>query len=632
MGDYFTDEPFVDKMIGKTQREFMEEAIKEIFLNALKYVTGAAGPEAIGGSSIRSDLKTKTGKKIASFFEEILSSNTSGSTLFLNEFNRAFDSFVEYYSGEEQFEKLNSLWNNFAATEGYEEKARIIAQIFVPELSMQESEILSLWKLKEVNPNPEPYTPVQVTIQLNALYSAPENSDPAPDIPQEIVSLWKNLDRSQMNHIADYDHPVPLFTTKSNHELEKCLFELENDLDFEKEKGVIPFDYKVPVTISVSVTHDMLDPIAGKWIEWLLRKSAFKNMRFVVLSEFNVNKIKQDLLSGWGNLFSVFGKYAVHFNALKYCQLFLEKSHGIKAGFKLDTDEGIRSRDLFKATGKTWFQTLCHRLWGGNARDYAGRQVYLGINEGEYINSTDIDNIGYEKAYKLPEVKFPRSFSNQQILFFKDQGQALVTELYNRFDKLEDNISHPVVKGGGYGIDNTALCRYTPFALSIVGRAEDQQYYFNGLAKGLRGIFHPNLRIAHYKQSVQASEKKQKGTKILGDMFRILIFSFLVEQFGVKKDIDPFPGLFAGKMARCQYFLNLVYQAFHFAENGSEEIAKYLLEEGLPQLESLLKQIDDGTIQTLLDEEEKEWREFVQKVSSLESKKVKSVMENIMIS
>lgn len=604
----------------------MKEKVEEILFELLENLCGYEGKKPLGGTSLSQD-SGKTGKEIGSWFVKFLKEKKS-SGKYEKQTTRAINSFTAYYSKKENYDRLISFWEEFQSAPD-ERKAEIIMKICVPELDTDEQTVFSGWKLENIKPNPKPYKPEEITIQLNALYSAPEEI--CSTVPKEITSLWHDLDAARMKHIADYDHPVPLFSKDENHELVNCLREMNEDIAFEKEQGVLAADYKVPVTISISVTHEELDSVATAWVEWLLKKDNHKHMTFKVLSESNVKKIREELLGGSCPVFSVFGKYAVHFNALKYSQLLLEKAYGIRAGFKLDTDEGMRSKDLHAASGKTWFQTLTHKYWGGTAIDTSGAEVYLGVNEGEYINSVDIDTHGYEKAYRLPEVKLPSSFINQQLLFFKGYAQGYVTKLYNTVNTVDECISHPVVKGGGYGIDNDALRKAAPFALSIVGRAEDQQYYFNGLSKGIRGIFHPDLRIAHYKMSVQTSETKQKGTKFQGDMYRLLIFAYLVQILGVKKDIDPFPGLFAGEMSYFQYFFNLMYQAFCFSVSGKDEISAYLIEQGLPELEDLIEHIESGSIRKLMEDEEKQWKDFVTTVDSLDEKKVKEVIDSIMI-
>ncbi len=533
--------------------------------------------------------------------------------------------FIEYYSIKKNKNYLENLIGKLQETEDSEERARLIGEIWVPELNLSDEEIIKRWQLQETTPNPSPIKPTEVTIQLNALYSLPERIP--GNLSEALKKIWNNIKDEPMSLIANYDHPVPIFCDNKNHELVKCLDELNQDIAFEKEKNILSAKHKLLVTVSISVTHDLLDPLANQWIKELLYKQHYPHLKIILLSEENINLIKEKLLKKNLTVFSVFGKYAFHFNALKYSQLLLEKAYQVRAGFKIDTDEGIRSKDIFQKTGKTWLEILCHPLWGGQAIDYKGNKVNLGINAGEYINSKDVDKHGYQKAFHMPEVPLPVSFISSSIMFNKAYAQGRVTALYNTFKNLEENISHPVVKGGGYGITNHALRKYTPFTLSMVGRAEDQQFYFHGLARGIRGIFHPDLRVAHYKESVQGSEKKQAGTKFLGDMYRLIIFEKIVSILKVKTEIDPFPGLFAGELARAQAFYHLLYRAFAFAEQGDIETTEYLLTEGIDQLETLKEKIDTGIIKKKLEEETREWNEFVLLAGALDEDKARSVLE-----
>lgn len=499
-----------------------------------------------------------------------------------------------------------------------EEKASVVAGVWAPEIEMNEEDILRRWRLTDVRANPEPIRPTEVIIQLNGLYTLPESSG----------DRSRGLLDDPGRKIADYDHPVHLFERDENHELINCLRELEEDLVFEKEKGVLPGDYRVPVLLSVSVTHENLDGPCGEWIHERVRNLELKHIRIIVLTEKAVDKIKRELLGADIGVYSVFGRYGVHFNALKYTQLLLEQAWGIRAGFKLDTDEGIRSRDLYKATGKTWFQTLCHELWGGTALDWRGRRVDLAFNLGEYVNEKDIDRLGYVKAMREPDVKLPESHVHADIFFDKGYAHAKGTALYNRFTELEDHISHTVVKGGGYGITNAGLRSHVPFTFSLVGRAEDQQFYFSGLASGARGIFHPDLRIAHYKGKVADSESKTEVTRFLGDMYRLIIFEHLAKSAGVKEDIDPMPGVFAGELARAQAFFHLLYRAVRYFNAGKSDEAEELLR-GWKELNGLIDAIDSGEIARQLARERDEWHAFVRTADTIDPELTRRAFENL---
>lgn len=608
---------------------------RTIFLKTIEHITGLHKHRPLGGIPVRADGNSTIQDTIARFFEYILHAQrydeSIDSELFLRLeelYNEAIEAFISFYADPDKCSLLQKKWREFEAAEDDELRARIITEIWLPEITLGDEEIIARWQLSRVRANPDPIRPEEVTIQLNALYSMPEE---VPDnLPASIQGEWESIKES-CTRIADYDHPVPIFIADRDHELVNCLEELNGDVSFEKSIGVFPENFRLLVLISISVTHDKLDYLATRWVEWLLQEKHYENLRYLLISETNVRRIKKKLLKKEIPVFSVFGKYARHFNALKYMQLILEKAYGIRAGFKLDTDEGVRSEELFRARGRTWFQTLCHELWGGNAIDCHGNEVNLGINEGEYIRGTDIEQFGYEATLRMPEVKHPDSYISSDIFFNKPLAQARGTELYNRFNHLGDHVSHPLVKGGGFGITNESLRRFASFTLSEVGRAEDQQFYFYGLSEGLRGIFHPDLRIAHYKSTVAKSEKKTAATRLLGDMYRLIIFEHIADILGIKYDIDPFPGIFAGRLARAQAFFTILYKSYEFCIRGEEENARFMLTTGLDELEELKDQIASGGMRELLKNEAAQWRKFIETVEGLNAIDAKELLSDMIV-
>lgn len=536
---------------------------------------------------------------------------------------RGVEAFLNFYSGE-GFEKAREVLSLFEEGINPELLSEEISLLWTPELRLRDEDILPRWRLKSLEANPKPIEPSEVVLQLNALYTVPEG------IPETISSELADEGRRIMENpgkkIADYDHPVPLFVEGKGHELESCLEELDRDIAFEKEQGVLPQDHRVPVLLSVSVTHEGIDETAGKWIGEVVAQKEYSHVRVVVLTEGLCRVLREELFGGRFELFSVFGKYARHFNALKYGQLLLEKALGVRAGFKLDTDEGIRTEELWNTTGRTWFETMCHPYWGGSASDPEGKEVELAVNEGEYVNSSDIEKLGYSQALRTPDVAVPDTWTGPSMFFQKGFAHGRATALYNGFESVEEGISHPVVKGGGYGITNEGLRKAAPFTFSWVGRAEDQQFYFSGLKGGVRGIFHPNLRIAHYKSAVAGAEKKTAAGRFLGDMYRLILFSHLAEKWGVKEQIDPMPGVFAGPLARGQAVFSLLYKSCEFAAKGDQVSAEYLLTAGAEELLELEDRIDDGTVSRLADEEARHWRLFTEAIEKVEGNKVKKIL------
>lgn len=599
-------------------------------------VIGASGGQSLGKVDLEAGAQGSAAeavellKKIAKAdgggvsLDSILRTESSAHAALAGLVRRGVETFTAYY-GEEAEEQAERALSLFDAGIDPELLAEEISLVWTPELRLRDEDVLPRWKLEEMKANTEPIRPNEVVIQLNALYTVPEG---IPDgLPAELAEEGRKVKEDPGEKIADYDHPVHLFESGPAHELESCLEMLEEDVAFEKERGVLPKDYRVPVLLSVSVTHEGIDELAGKWIHNLVEEAGYRNLELIVLTETVCRRVRAELFGGRFEIFSVFGKYARHFNALKYGQLLLEKALGVRAGFKLDTDEGVRSQDLWKVTGRTWFETMCHPYWGGRAVDPEGRDVDLAINEGEYVNSTDIDRLGYENSLRTPDVAIPDSWKGPSMFFQKGFAHGRATALYNSFDTVEDAISHPVVKGGGYGISNDGLRKAAPFTFSWVGRAEDQQFYFSGLNGGLRGIFTPNLRIAHYKSSVAGAEKKTAAGRFVGDMYRLILFQHLVEKWGVKERIDPMPGVFAGPLARAQAAFALLYKSCEFAEKGNDEAAAYLLDEGAKELLELEDRIDDGTVDRLVDEEAQQWRNFTAELEKAEVNRVKRALE-----
>lgn len=578
------------------------------------------------------------------------SSGASAGSGSLEEFvHRGVGTFLQYYSRPEQAEKVDAVLELFESGVEPELLAEAISKVWMPELEMDDESILDRWRLSDLKANREPVKPEQVLLQLNALYTVPEKGaeKKITRLPERLRQQAREVQRDPGKKVADYDHPVHLYEEDGQHELIGCLRDLDEEIGFEKEQGVLPEDHAVPVLLSVSVTHEGIDQAAGDWIEWLLESKHYHHLHVFVLTETMVRRIEKALAGGEGEartegrpgsgpvggdrdaglfpVFSVFGKYGRHFNALKYSQLLFEKSHGIRAGFKLDTDEGIRSRDLYAVRGKTWFQILCHPYWGGTAVDWKGQSVLLAVNEGEYINSSDIDKHGYSGSLRTPDVAIPNSWSGPNMFFQKGFAHGRTTGLYNTFNDVEDGISHTVVKGGGYGITNQGLRKAAPFTFSWVGRAEDQQFYFSGLPEGIRGIFHPDLRIAHYKASVRGAEEKTAATRFIGDMYRLIIFQRLAELMDVKSDIDPMPGVFAGELAQAQAAFATLLKAVEFASRGEEETGRYVVEEGVQELVDLEHRIDRGEVERELHRERQTWRDFIEAADSADPTELEKI-------
>jgi len=562
--------------------------------------------------------ESETQNIIADFFKNIIGqSAVLKDARLIKLYNRLKNDFIRFYSISRNRLFLEERWKILTSLDDNNLSAKAVTEIWAPEVSIADEDILPKWKLSKVSPNKKPYKPEEVVLQVNGLYSLP---DSIPEfLHRDIRDEWNRVIDIPDDVVFDYDHPVPIFSPDDSHELISCLNELDEEIGFEKTQGIFRADYKVPVVLSISVTHPRIDRLCSMWLRNIMEEKHYKNMRFYYLSEGTTGNIKKalDFYPRRKAVFSVSGKYANHFNTLKYFQLILEKTHGIRTGFKIDADEGIRSGDLQAATGKTWFQTLCHEYWGGTAEDARGMPVYLGVNAGEYINEGDIKTFGYENSLRKPDVKFDGNFIGTDIFFNKGIAHARATALYNKAaGRLDDFISHPVVKGGGYGIDNYSLRKYAPFTFSEVGRAEDQQFYLSGLAKGVNGIFTPDLRIAHYKQSLARSESTTEATRFLGDMFRLVIFQEIVGFLGVKDLIDPMPGVFAGELARIQAFFSILYKSYSYCAKGETYTGDLLFERGLKELQGLIDDVESGRIRQQWEIEQNDFETLIDAIDT----------------
>jgi hypothetical protein len=270
-------------------------------------------------------------------------------------FTRALEAFQARYDtlSDGEYQQKLALFRRGKGKEapGPEEAAWAAARLWAPEIATREEDAVALWRLKNVRANPEPLKPGEIVLQLNALYTLPSRIP--DDLPDGLAEKGRSVMDNPGRKVADYDHPVPLFEADQDHELVSCLRNLEDDLAFEKSAGVFPENYQVPVLLSVSVTHENLDTPVTAWLSHLLRRSRYRHFKLYLLTEQWCRKLDRELFSNTMTQFGVSGPYGRHFNALKYASLLFERIGPVRAGFKLDTDEAICSRDLYNATGRS---------------------------------------------------------------------------------------------------------------------------------------------------------------------------------------------------------------------------------------------------------------------------------------
>ncbi|MFW5769761.1 MAG: hypothetical protein ACOCYA_06860, partial [Spirochaetota bacterium] len=123
--------------------------------------------------------------------------------------------FVSFYSRKENAVRARTalaVLENLSRPQ--EEKASVVAGIWAPEIEMAEEDIVRRWRLSDVEPNPEPIGPTEVVIQLNALYTLPEDGGAGAGTTKE--DRARSLLDDPGRKIADYDHPVHLYERDEN--------------------------------------------------------------------------------------------------------------------------------------------------------------------------------------------------------------------------------------------------------------------------------------------------------------------------------------------------------------------------------------------------------------------------------
>ena len=525
--------------------------------------------------------------------------------------------FISYYSSKKH---LKTLIFNFSESIDYVESETIttntlehVVNTWLPENNLDLYEIQERWKLKDVIPNPEPYKQTEIVIQLNALYTLPVNE---PESYQ-----YKNT--------IHFDHPVRLYDDE-NHELIKCLTELNGDIVFEKKIGVFPVDYRVPICVSISVTHSSIFKAASEWVKNSLSSLRIEHIRLILLDQLAVERINRFLGINRNPVFSVYGNYSAHFNALKYFQLLLEKPFGIRAGFKLDTDEGLHSEELYSVTGKTWFQTLCSPYWGGTAKNYKGQDIYLGLIIGDYVTEVDYKSLGYAKSRRRPDVKHTKIHLDSDLFFCKDLVHSKHTAFYRKaIYSIDDCMFVPLLKGGAHGIDNHALRNAAPFVPSVINRGEDQFLLAECLNKGIYGLYNPDLNVIHYKKSVAVTEADYTFTRYVEDMRRLLLCNIFGKNYSFKEQLNPMPGLFFGQLGIPQAFFSILYKSLLLFEAKQYDNAIYVFEKGVDTIYMTMIKSQNGLYNRMYQSEQTLWHGLVDRINHLTQKQLDLLFTSI---
>jgi hypothetical protein len=225
----------------------------------------------------------------------------------------------------------------------------------------------------------------ELLLTSNALLTLPPAESSLNELP--LVRALKEELRSiaREPQLYWYDHPIHVNGDADSNEVVYGLHGLEEALAFEKERGTIPAEAKVPCLLSVSVTHrgllveEVLEPAAERYLQ---RADAREPL----------------------SVFGVDGEYGRHYSFLKaiaaFWSVFIQPA--VRATFKIDLDQVFPQEALVKETGASAFEHLRTPLWGARGTASDGQPVELGMIAGALVNQGDI-----HKSLFTPDVPFP---------------------------------------------------------------------------------------------------------------------------------------------------------------------------------------------------------------------------------
>ncbi len=442
----------------------------------------------------------------------------------------------------------------------------------------------------------------ELLITSNVLLTVPSEGKKIDDLklPFHIREHLKEIMSEEQ--LYWYDHPIPLGTESQHNEILYGLRNLDQALDFEKDRGTFGSDEKITCLLSMSCTHSGLQHIAREYLEHEISTGEpLKNFDLFAFTEEDCQRLvtgvllpaaeaagiraEEDIIS---EIFGVDGEYGRHYTFLKAVSALWQvcREPKLKGTFKIDLDQVFPQEELVNETGKSAFEHFTSPLWGARGRDNRGRSVFLGMIAGALVNEKDIAS-----GLFTPDVTFgEEKKTGESLFFYSGLPQALSTEaeMMTRSDEdpesgIYKSCIHRIhVTGGTNGIRVDALRRYRPFTPGFIGRAEDQAYILSVLFSNheegsLRYCHQPGLIMRHDKEAFarEAIEAARIG-KMVGDYMRILFFSWYARALDsdlseIKEVMDPFTGSFISKIPFTVVLLRFVFRALEFCGAGETE-------------------------------------------------------------
>lgn len=386
-------------------------------------------------------------------------------------------------------------------------------------------------RLNRIEPSEEPLrAPAEeLLFTTNALICPPLNPDSA-EIPANLRAAGRHFSGTPQTFW--YDHPIPLDARPEENEIIHGLAGLDQALAAECAGGTLPADARIDLAMSVSVTHPGLEATALTYVRDIMRRHLdLRHLRVFLFDEERCRMMARLLCPGddaAASVFGVNGAYGRHYSFLKVILLVWQRAINPQARFtfKIDLDQVFDQAALRAHTGRSALQALANPLWGGRARDQAGRQVDLGMLAGGLVNEADIGAGLFVPDVRRPDTAQITTPLTSRRLFCPQWPQAISTEA--EILQREPGYQRVHVTGGTTGIRADALRRWRPFTPGFINRAEDQAYAISAFGKdGYLGHLHGNgLIMRHDKQGFAARAIAHAGAgKAIGDIERMLLFS-----------------------------------------------------------------------------------------------------------
>lgn len=415
-----------------------------------------------------------------------------------------------------------------------------------------------------------------------------------------------------------YDHPVPLGVKPENNEIIYGLRHLDLAMAFEKRQGTIAASTRLPVALSLSLTHSGLAGLARDYLgAELAGAGGLDHLDIFAFTENDCRDLLQEFLVPAARLagfsaaecqpmfavFGVDGEYGRHYSFLKAIAPLWQtvRDKNLRAVFKIDLDQVFPQEALLAETGRTALELLASPLWGAAGIDWQGREVFLGMIAGALVNEKD-----FGKGLFVPDVDYPGgTLSGADRVFCPryPQAQSTRAEMMTRYgapghpDGNRDCLQRVHVTGGTNGILLEALFKWRPFTPAFIGRAEDQAYIMSTFAAEgptLSYLHQSGLIMRHDKESFAADAIKAAASgKEIGDYMRILLFSAYagclpggIER--VKERLDPFSGSFISRLPVSLSVISWLARAESLFRSGETSKARQLLLMGAKRISSTI--------------------------------------------